>query len=193
MRGGRGPFDWLLRSSVVAVLLLMTVDVGVAPATVAEQRIRLPPAAECQSEVEGRWKALIWTPYERAWYEFVAEIHRAPGSATELTGVIRVETWLGGPDRSEPGPCTGGRHYRGTMPATGSYVDGQVRFGGVRFEIGEVFCGAFGNDYYTDQFTGKIEKERQEFQSVNNDGGNAVDEPTVFRRIGCLEDEPPTP
>ena len=41
--------------------------------------------------------------------------------------------------------------------------------------------------YNLDRFTGKIDEEREEFQSVNNDGGRMVNHPTVFRRIKCDE------
>jgi hypothetical protein len=42
-------------------------------------------------------------------------------------------------------------------------------------------------DYHPDHFTGTIDPQREEFQSVNNDGGRAVNDPMVFRRIGCVD------
>jgi hypothetical protein len=41
--------------------------------------------------------------------------------------------------------------------------------------------------YRPDHFTGTIDPAIQEFQSVNNDGGRAVNDPMVFRRIACGE------
>jgi hypothetical protein len=49
-----------------------------------------------------------------------------------------------------------------------------------------VYCERWAA-YNLDHFTGRIDTELQEFQSVNNDGGRAVNEPKVFRRVRCLE------
>ena len=181
----------LLPGAAVAVLLLaMTIRLPEAPATVAEQRARLPPAAECESEVAGKWKGIVYSRNTASWYEYTMEVRHVEGSETALTGVIVVDTWFGGPEQAEPGACDGRRRVKGKMAGSGSFVGGQVQFGGGAFELTEVICGdRVAIDYNPDQFTGRIEKERQEFQSVNNDGGAAVNEPTVFRRIGCFDDE----
>ena len=179
-----------MRLILAAVLFLLVVRVPEAPATVAEQRARLPPPAECESPIEGKWKAIVFSSNDFSWYEFILEVRHVPEDKSRLTGMIYVDTWLGGPEQSEPGPCRG-RRYKGKMDGTGSFTDGQVTFGGGAFQLVEVICG----DQYTsvgynpDQFTGRVEPDRQEFQSVNNDGGNAVNEPTVFRRIGCFDDQ----
>jgi hypothetical protein len=39
--------------------------------------------------------------------------------------------------------------------------------------------------YNLDRFSGVIDHEIEEFQSVNNDGGRYVNVPTVFRRVSC--------
>jgi len=162
-----------------------------APATVAEQRARLPPAAECESEVAGRWKAIVYSDNTRSWYDYTMEVRHVDGSDSALTGVIHVDTWIGTPEQPEPGPCAG-RRYRGKMAGRGRFAAGNVQFGGGEFQLAEVVCGHPSQflGYNPDQFSGRIEKERQEFQSVNNDGGAAVNEPTVFRRVGCFDDEP---
>ena len=54
--------------AAAAILLGMIVRVPVAPATVAEQRARLPPPADCGDKVEGKWKALVYQPNGGAWY-----------------------------------------------------------------------------------------------------------------------------
>jgi hypothetical protein len=178
-----------VRLFLAAFLLAFIVRVPEAPATVAEQRARLPPPAECESPIEGKWKAIVFSSNDFSWYEFILEVHHAKDDPAHLTGMIYVDTWLGGPEQAEPGPCRG-RRYKGKMEGSGAFADGQVAFGGGAFQLVEVICG----DQYTsvgynpDQFTGRIEPERQEFQSVNNDGGNAVNEPTVFRRIGCFDE-----
>jgi hypothetical protein len=176
-------------AAVVAVLLALTIRVPEAPATVAEQRARLPPAAECEDEIEGKWRAHTYSEMRGRWAEFTLEVHRVKDSPTALTGFIKVHSYQGGPEDTEPGPCEGLR-FTGQMPGYGTFQDGQVAFGSSQFEVTEVLCGDFNSVRYNpDNFTGRIEPERQEFQSVNNDGGSAVNEPAVFRRIACYDDE----
>jgi hypothetical protein len=187
----RSPTSRLPGATVAAFLLALTVRVPEAPATVAEQRARLPPAAECEHPVEGTWKAVVYSENHLSWYEFVLEVRRVKGSVSALTGMIYVDTWGGGPEQSEPGPCAGYRRIKGKMEGRGSFADGQVVFGGREFQLVEDICGERqAVPYDPDQFTGRIEPERQEFQSVNNDGGSAVNEPTVFRRIACFDHGP---
>jgi len=174
---------------IAALLVAMSIRPPEAPATVAEQRARLPPAAECQSEVAGTWKAHVHDPVTGFWYDRILEIREVEGSATELTGMMYVDAWRGGPELAEPGPC-GDYRYRGKMVGRGSYAAGVLNFGGGPFQLTELVCGGPFRGYNPDQFSGRIEKERQEFQSLNNDGGAAVDSPNVFRRIACFDDEP---
>jgi hypothetical protein len=182
----------LPRVAVAGFLLALTVRPSVAPATVAEQRARLPPAAECEHPVEGTWKAIIFRQNYNTWHEFILEVRAVPGSATDLTGIIKVDTWAGGPEQSEPGPCRLER-FKGTMDGRGSFQEGQVNFGGGPFRLEEMVCGDPRNlNYAPDQFSGRLEPERQEFQAVNNDGNTAVNEPAVFRRISCFDDAPIT-
>ena len=189
MHAARHPRRLLPRVLWVALFALLTLASRSAPGTVAEQRARLPPAAECAGKVEGKWKAQVYTAGEGAWYEFDLEIHKVPGSETELTGLVHVHSWRGDPNQASPGPCDGRLHYRGTMNGRGSYHDGDIAFGGSDFHLDETMCGEMGG-YNPDQFTGRIDERLQEFQSVNNDGGQAVNEPTVFRRIGCFDEGP---
>jgi hypothetical protein len=182
--------------AIAALLATMIVRIPEAPATVAEQRARLPPAAECESPVEGKWRALIYSQNGQDWYEFTLEIHHDPVDEKILTGTILVDTWYGPEDKPEPPtPCT--HRIKGKMKGHGTYpggVDGEVYFGGTEYEVVEEVCG-YSVGYNPDNFTGRIEPDRQEFQSVNNDGGVAVNEPTVFRRIGCFDNnnEPKQP
>ena len=176
----------LLLAAAAALLILSPAR---APGTVAEQRARLPPPAECASPVEGVWKALVWSAGLGSWYEFTLEIHREPGSDTGLTGAIRVHGFEGSPDRPEPGPCVGLR-FRGTMNARGWFRGGVVHFEGLDWHLDEVICGEWDTSYNVDTFEGKIDPRLQEFQSIHNDGHMAVDEATVFRRISCFEEKP---
>jgi len=73
------------------------------------------------------------------------------------------------------------------MDARGTVTNGtHIQFGGVgSWRLDQVHCrsGPFG--YNLDNFTGDIDPAILEFQSVNNDGGRAVNVPNVFRRVRC--------
>ena len=105
-----------------------------------------------------------------------------------LTGDVLARFWVGTAQQSEPQPCGVTRFDREVfMPATGVATGLQVAFGGTSWRPHRNHCGPAGWSYNPDHFTGTIEPAIQEFQSVNNDGGEAVNEPTVFRRIRCSE------
>jgi hypothetical protein len=194
MRGRPGR-TWQVRLLVAAGVLALLLLPRQAPGTVAEQRARLPPPAECTDGVEGTWRAHIYSERFRDWHVHTLYIRRVPGSDTELTGKQTSEVWDGGPDKEQPGPCRGALHYKVNMPSKGTIKNGEIKFWGTSLEVDQVLCGRYVG-YNVDNFSGRIDPERQEFQSVNNDGGRAVNEPTVFRRIGCWNDgqEPaPTP
>src|SRR5438105_4057947 len=92
--------------AVTALLVVMIVDVPEAPATVAEQRARLPPAAECHSAVAGKWKALNFDERRGDWYTYTLEVSEDPQDETKLTGMIYVDTWVGPRNSPEPPvPC----------------------------------------------------------------------------------------
>lgn len=169
-----------------------------APATIEEQRARLPPPAMCRDPVAGVWKSHSYDERHGDWTIFTLEIRRklegsgeeAVPSLTELSGRILNHTWYASPEESQPGPCKGLLRYQVSMDAEGAVVDGAIRFGGIGvWNLDEVLCGEWTMGYNLDNFTGQIDAELLEFQSVNNDGGRAVDDPTVFRRVACLDDE----
>ena len=113
---------------------------------------------------------------------------------TDGGGVSRIVRGRVAPGVAVPGLATTvvwtiAQDRRGAM-WFGTYADGQVAFGSNEFQLTEVICGDFNSvRYYPDNFTGRIDPALQEFQSVNNDGGAAVNEPAVFRRIACYDDE----
>jgi hypothetical protein len=168
------------------VVIGMTVPRPAPAGTVAEQRARLPPPAQCEDPIEGIWKSHDYRSDRRQWTIFTLEIHRVDGTE-ELRGSIRNESWRGDADRSEPGPCEGELRYDVSMDAVGRVDAGQIAFGGVgTWRLDAVLCGEFDGGYNLDNFTGPLDTELLEFQSVNNDGGISVNEPTVFRRVDCL-------
>lgn len=159
-----------------------------AQATIQEQRARLPPPAECQDTVAGRWKSHQYDPRFDDWTVFVLDVHRSQGDDTRLEGTIETHHWEGGPFREEPGPCQAGLpEWRVSMDAEGTVSDtGEIRFWGVgAWRVDQVLCNQGPGGYNLDHFSGQLDGERQEFQTLNNDGGRAVNEPTLFRRISC--------
>jgi hypothetical protein len=191
----KGSSPWL-RAAIAASVLLGVTGLGPrANATVAEQRARLPPPAECQDPVEGVWRAHQFWGWRYEWYVMTLEIHRAKPGAPELTGTILSEYWHGSAKDQEAPPCAQQPfHFVVRMPAVGTYREGDVAFGGTSWTLDRAVCGGRPHGYNPDRFTGKIDPKIQEFQSVNNDGGAAVNVPSVFRRVRCFDQgEPATP
>lgn len=173
----------------LAAFVVLTAAPRRAPAgTVAEQRARLPPPAQCEDPVEGIWKSHDYRVWRRQWTIFTLVIHRIDGTQN-LRGTIRNESWRGDADQSEPGVCEGELRYDVSMDAEGRVQDGQIEFGGIgQWRLDAVLCGEFNGGYNLDVFTGPLDVEILEFQAVNNDGGVSVNEPTVFRRVKCLDE-----
>ncbi|MCS6798616.1 MAG: hypothetical protein NZ898_08800 [Myxococcota bacterium] len=184
-------------SLVVAASSLGAIGLVVsgARATIQEQRARLPPAAhDCPDEVEGIWKSHQYDPRYGDWTVFTLTVRRVAGKPGELTGVITNHSWDGPPTQEQPPPCINGwRQWIVSMDARGTVdAQGNIFFGGVPpWRLDRVICYSGPAGYNLDNFTGRIDPVLKEFQSVNNDGGRAVNDPTVFRRIGCLDEESP--
>jgi hypothetical protein len=146
--------------------------------------------------VAGIWKSHDYDDAYGQWTIFSLDIQRVEGSETELRGTIDNHSWTALPEQSQPGPCRGLLEYKVSMDGRGRVEDGRIAFGGWgQWRLDEVPCGEFNGIYNLDNFTGLIDAELLEFQSVNNDGGRAVDHPVVFRRVAChagavIEDEP---
>ncbi len=180
------------------LFLLWEIRPASAPAdTVQQQRARLPPPATCRDPIAGEWKSLDWDERFYEWTEFTLEIRRTNPDATgpeknQLKGFIYNHSWYGPHENSQPGPCDGSLRFRISMDAVGTVDDNlNLAFGGIgRWRLDEVICGTWNIGYNLDNFTGTIDAEIQEFQSVNNDGGRAVNDPSVFRRIKCYDEGP---
>lgn len=186
---------WAFRLALVAAILAVWLPPRRAPATIAEQRARLPPPAECEDPVAGVWKSHQYDLQYRDWTIFRLDIRRVEGSDTQLQGTITNHSWDAGPEQEEPGPCEAGlKQWIVSMDGRGTLsADGRVLFGGVgQWRTDRVICVGGPYRYNLDNFSGQIDFDLQEFQSVNNDGGRAVDDPTVFRRVSCHQ-APPAP
>ena len=190
----RGRARILYGAAVLGLTALMIWPLPLG-ATVEEQRARLPPPAECTDPVEGVWLGHSYTARQKQWYRFTLQIRRAEPQSSKLTGDIESDYWDGGPnDVTPPVPCKAGQdHQLIFMPAKGVFSGGKVQFGGTSWRAGPVLCGTGSGNYFPDNFSGVIDGKTQEFQSVNNDGGYAVNEPTVFRRIRCVDRVPLRP
>ena len=185
-RSGRG-----VKSVIVAVFAVLVLIPSLAPATVAEQRARLPPPAVCQDPVEGIWMSHKFDPRYRDWYIFTLRIRRAAPESPELTGDMQAHSWDGNERDAQPPPCHPGMdHWTVFMTAQGrAGPAGRIEFWGTEWRPDQVFCGRAPRrgEYYLDHFSGTIDPSLQEFQSVNNDGGRSINDPTVFRRVRCFD------
>ena len=161
-----------------------------APATIQEQRDRLPPPVdpgECRDPIAGSWRAHLFYPHVGQWYIFTLAIRRGEGQG--LTGSIHAEFWDGNAGAVEPPACnTGGRRLAVFEPATGHW-DAQNRellFEGTSWRSESAPCGQTTPGYLLDHFSGPVDRDLQEFQSVlNADSPTWQNVPTVFRRIDC--------
>jgi hypothetical protein len=183
---------WLRAGIAVAVPTIagLLLAPGEAPATIQEQRARLPPPAECADAVQGTWKSHAFNEMWQEWNVFTLTVRRVRPDGDELEGTITNLAWYGPATEENRGPCEGRLQYLVSMPAKGRIDGDHITFGGVEpWKLEEVYCSFFDGGYNLDQFAGTIDRELLEFQSVNNDGGRFVNVPTVFRRIQCLENE----
>jgi hypothetical protein len=179
---------------LVAFTVALTLTPRPAPATVEEQRARLPPPAECPDPVEGVWRSHAFNERWGEWNIFTLTVERTEPGSSELKGTISNQAWYGPNTESVRGPCEGRLQYLVSMDAQGTVTDGTISFGGVgAWRLDEMYCGEPTFGYNLDQFSGVIDPEILEFQSVNNDGGRYVNVPTVFRRVECLDRGGPPP
>jgi len=181
---------WLGRGALVG-FCIATMMPRTAPAgTVAEQRARLPPPAECRDSIVGRWKSHDFKRHRGMWEIFTLEIRRSDTDPNKLKGTISNHYWNGGENDAEPGlGCPQSLHVTVSMDAEGTITGPDIRFEGVgEWRQDEAWCGDTGA-YVLDVFEGRLDAELQEFQAVLNDGVVAINERTVLRRIGCLDDD----
>lgn len=181
----------LLGTCAIAVFVISSWLPGLGRAsTVAEQRARLPPPADCKDPVAGIWKSHSYDQVFRDWTIFTLEIHRTEPDKDLFDGRISNHSWQAEPHESSPPPCRGELRYLVSMNAEGSVNNGRINFWGVgTWSLDDVPCGSWNMGYNLDHFSGQIDPELMEFQSVNNDGGRAVNDPVVFRRVQCNDGE----
>lgn len=163
---------------------------GPAPATIEDQRSRLPPPAfDCGGDpIVGVWQAHAYYAHVRQWYRFELTIEHDPDAseAGRLRGSIRSEFWDGGPERAEPPTCASGVDRSAVIErATGRHDGLTLELDAVDWRDLEA-CGPHPGGYLLDHFAGTVDPERMEFQSLlNADAPEWRDVPTVFRRVRC--------
>jgi len=191
--GQRLKRRWIGGLGVLAVLITLVVGPHHAPASVEEQRKRLPPPAqECADPVAG-----IWLGHEllrNRWYRFSLFIERVTPGEPELEGHIESHSWDGGPEQSSPPPCVDDDHteFIVDMPATGRFENNHIEFTGQSWTLRQNICRSLTGIYYPDGFSGDLIEHGTEFHSLSDDGFNPV-VPVVFRRIKCEELDRPVP
>lgn len=182
----RGRLAWQRAILSVAALGFVLASWTGQASTVAEQRARLPPPAECTDPIAGVWKSHSYDNLFLDWTVFTLDMHREAPGVDRFKGTITNHSWDGTPEQTSPPPCTGGLRYVVSMDAEGTVVDGKIDFYGIgTWRLDEVLCGFWNMGYNLDHFSGQIDPELYEFQSVNNDGGRSINDPVVFRRVKC--------
>jgi hypothetical protein len=185
------------RRRALSLLVLALLAVVLFPrevrGTVEEQRARLPPAADCADTVEGTWLGLRYTDWRGEWYEYTLNVRRAAPGSVDLVGEDYSHFWRGNPSDSHPPACRpGGMELVVKMPNAKGKLDGlALSFGASTWSMDREVCGSLHGKYYPDNFSGTIDTTINEFQSVNNDGGSAINEPVVFRRVRCFDKQQP--
>ena len=177
-----------------ALALGIGLGLGLGPAlgraTIEEQRQRLPPPAfECGDDpIAGVWQAHTYYGHVGQWYTFALDVRRDADdpSGAALRGTIQVVFWDGDASRSQPPLCDApGDRGEVFENARGEARDLELRFDAVDWRDTGA-CGGIGGGYLLDRFSGTVDPERMEFQSVlNADAPQWRDVPTVFRRVRC--------
>ena len=180
-----------IRRLALIVCVVALLAPALAPADIEEQRARLPPPAECTDPVDGVWMSHTFYPHVSEWYIFTLTVRHAAAGSTTLEGSIHSMFWTGVAERPEPPPCGQGDRRSVDEPARGAVVNGRIMFGGTAWQPAPDSCTRLSGGYNPDQFAGAIDPARQEFQTLVEDGGIFRGEPTVFRRIRCLEPNAP--
>jgi hypothetical protein len=187
---------WRLSLSC-ALLAAMALSPSLLFGSIEDQRARLPAAAvqdvgtDCSDPATGTWLGQQYNPRSFSWQRYELTIRRTRPGANTLVGEVRVHFWIGPYSLSTPQTdCARPFLAAEVMQnATGTINGLEIAFGGNDWRTSRVFCQPPGTRiaYNPDHFTGTIDVAIQEFQSVNNDGGTAVNEPVVFRRIRCAD------
>lgn len=154
------------------------------PNSLQAQGARLGGGTACEDAVAGVWKSSIYDVLRGQWYAFTLTVHRR---GDLLSGTIHSKFWIGSARSARvPTSCAETKLFAVvSMPAMGRVEDGMVRFGARSWKLDNLYCGDTIS-YSPDRFTGRIDPEAHQFQSVVTDGANLIDQPMLFRRVACI-------
>jgi hypothetical protein len=170
-----------------------------SPATVAEQRQRLPPPAECTDPISGVWRAHVFRPDRQRWALNTMEL-RWNADRTKLLSSYENHYWSGGPEDSEPPqpPCKPGQYRRmASSTGEGTYRGNQLEVQGKKLGGDENICGSTKFTRALGKLTGIVDLEQNEFRSEMTSRFGT--HPIIWRRIRCVGEaepkliEPPPP
>jgi len=129
----------------------------------------------------------VWTGYQHlrnAKYRFDATIERGDVGGESLRGTILSHYWVGDATSTAPPSCASPmEQHVVSMPAEGTFANGELRFGGTAFTELEG-CGQVEDAYYPDRFSGHLTEDGLELHAINDDGHNP-ETFVVFRRTAC--------
>jgi len=185
------------RRSALLLLALVLASLTLsypAPATVEEQRARLPSAVECGDDpVAGVWLAHAYVAVRGRWVYNTMRLRRT--APDKLVSDFRSVYWSGGPDQSEPPECRPGVVHRrsdSTGEATVDPKSGVLTVRGTKLGVRRSLCGDGPlPERALAELSGKIDAARQELQAVMSSRFGSY--PIVYRRVGCSDDEVPPP
>lgn len=176
----------VLATMGLAALIASIFAPAIAPATVTEQRQRLPPPAECDDPVEGVWRAHAFRPDRGSWFINTMEL-RWNEDRSKLLSKYENHHWSGGPDDSEPPACRAGLYRRKAYSTgEGSYVGGKLEVRGTKLGPDESVCGNTKFTRALGTLTGTLDREKNEFRSEMQSRFGS--HPIIWRRIRCLEE-----
>jgi hypothetical protein len=177
---------WLTSAASLLVSLCVVGMARRAPATVAEQRARLPPAAECRDPLAGVWRAHLYRPNEGRWAINTMEL-RWSADHTKLLSSYENHFWNGGPDDGEPPPCRPGLYRRiSSSTGEGSFAAGILKVRGTQLGPDRAVCGSATFQRALGVLEGTLDPEGNEFRSQMSSRFGVY--PIVWRRIRCLDD-----
>jgi hypothetical protein len=197
MRRRRASHPRRATALALTVGLALTLGPALAPATIEDQRQRLPPPAEACGDdpIAGVWQAHVYYAHVGQWYMTRIEIERDADdpSGEALIGSMYSEFWDGDPEHPQPPACDHpGQRAAVNERATGRARGLELSVDAIDWKDAEV-CGPTAFGYLLDHFSGSVDIERMEFQSLlNADAPEWQDVPTVFRRVRCSQKLPQT-
>src|ERR1044071_3158521 len=110
-------------------------------------------------------------PQQHQWYVVNLDVRRVTGHPDQLQGLIRAHFWDGDEHMVEPpADCAHvSMHAEVREPAVGTLTPDQtITFRGTSWALERQYCG-FGMGYALDTYSGRIDPQIMEFQTILDD------------------------